>query len=181
MSWLSKAYKGIDKYLGGILPGGSKLPWANDTFGTGAFERMTSGSGYFADKRARKALGEQYDLVKGRIPEVNKYFDDILKQTEYDSGLQQESLLNDFLNESYSFKRKSDVEQGNTGLVFSGDLVNEQNRQQDFMRDQYGIQQDQLASSLEMEKLGIGKSETDELQSIQDLLYRIKTEQESYV
>ena len=172
-----KLYGGIDKFgFGGLLPGG-----AEPFYETDEFEKMTRGAGFFAAKRARKALKQQAIDVEGRIPGIEEYFDQLLGQTEFESGLQEKSLLDDFLDQSFTFKRKSEVEQGQTGLAFSGELVAEQERQQGLMRGQFGIQRQQIGSSLEMDKLGIGKSRIDELQNIQDLLYQIETSRESFV
>lgn len=147
----------------------------------GWWERASHGKSYFAGKRAKKALGKQADAVKGRIPALNEYFDSLLGQTEEIAGMEQKGLLDSFLNESYTFNKKSDTQQGQTGLAFSGEMVAEQDRQKEFARDQFINQQSIADANLEMEKLNIGKSREDSLQGIEDLLYRIQTEKESYV
>ncbi len=150
--------------------------------GTGGWwERVTHGKSYFAKRRARRLLSEQTDTVEGRIPAINAYFDSLLGQAEESTELKQEGLLDSFLKDSYTFNRKSDVLQGQTGLAFSGEMTAGQEREKELVRNQFENQQDIANVNLAMERLNIDKSRMDSLQEIEDLLYRIQTEKESYV
>ena len=208
-----KVGRGVNEFWQTLTPSGG-TQWFSKKPSKARKARQTAGKGLEALEEYAGDVGKREAKIKGYYGEQ-----EALLGQEYDVrrrgvGLQQERLglqgqqlagqesqaLTQFLGDSYSFRRQSDVEKA-TGGLYSSEAERSTGRRRatmsDMMRgrqEQFGFQQQGLDISgrelgLQSEGLDIAqarslaellKSKGIELSGIEDLLYQIETERISY-
>jgi hypothetical protein len=132
-------------------------------------------SGAGRDKAAVKTIGKQKDFLKGQIPSVQAFYEDLRGLTTEGFDLNKKSLTEDFINQSTDIRQESDVLAGKTGFASSGTVESKRESALDRNRGGFESSLDKLQFGLKSSLVDIEQSEVERLNQIENQLYTLDT------
>jgi len=137
-------------------------------------------SGAGRDKSARKAINKQKKFLKGQIPSVQAFYEDLRGLTTEGFDLNKKSLTEDFINQSTDIRQESEVLAGQTGLASSGTVESKRESALDRNRGGFESSLDKLQFGMKSSLVDIEQSEVERLNQIQNQIYTLDTAKSQY-
>lgn len=121
-------------------------------------------------------LKEQKRDVKGRMTDVNKYFQELRGMASDERNINKQSRIDDFLTQSYMMDKKadSDIAKGKGITNFETQFENQMN--EDIRMDKFGQENERDKLDYAKGEIERNKAKFDQLASLEDMIYQIDTE-----